>query len=96
MSDHVGVGELCLLGVGESCPGLLNELRSVGDGRCESAGQRAGRYNAPGEHAGQVLEASCRRLRRWHTLRRDCGGFGGWGWGALELTFAGGRGGSND
>jgi len=53
-SHLVWVCELLLLGIGEGCADL-GELRAwAGYGRDNGASQRAGRYNAPGEHAGAL------------------------------------------
>lgn len=59
-----------MFGVGEGGADLLDELWSARKRGCDGAGQRAGRYNAPGKHAEQSLEGRRGRLRRRHTLWR--------------------------
>lgn len=66
-TDHVRVGELDTLGFGRGGAGVLHELESAGEGGRNSAGERAGRCNAPGEHAGRRLEAGGRQLEGRHT-----------------------------
>lgn len=51
-ADHVGVGELSTLGIGEGGPDLGELGLWASDGGDEGSGKRASRYNAPGEHAG--------------------------------------------
>jgi hypothetical protein len=66
-ADHVGVGELDALGFGHGGAGLLEELRSAGEGGRQGAGERAGRCNAPREHAGRRLGVCAGQLEGRHT-----------------------------
>lgn len=74
MADHVGVGELGSFRFGESCPDLLDVLRSAGEGGRESACERAGRCNAPGEHAGSCVRCGREAIGRMAYVAADLRG----------------------
>lgn len=68
----VGVGKLSALVCGEGCA-ALGEVRD-GRGAQDGAGERTGRCDAPGEHAGRVSAAVRVQLGRFGTLRQGRGG----------------------
>lgn len=72
MSHHVRVFDLKPLSLGEGGADLLDELRAAGECGRNGVRQRAGSYNAPGKHAGVLLEDRRVGLRPWHTSWRDC------------------------